>query len=285
MQRVRVDVRRVQPAGREDAGDEPEADAEPGDEQQAEPPLGHRVEDQRACRSRRCRTSPPRFQAPRMPEVDPDHRGQDRRGADQQQRRPQPVHGSAARPAIRYCSEIPRSPVKVFFRNVRNCCGSGCVQPVGLVERVDLLLADHPAAARGCGPGSPGSTRNRKKFTSSMKSRLPTDPSTLQPDVRARSHAPGAGPRPRLGDQPRFGDQGHRGHSAVSRTDGTGAASRSRTPPPTEQHEDHHAGADQERLPVDEESLAARRTPVTAPRSDPAAASHVLASAAGFMWT
>ncbi len=26
-------------------------------------------------------------------------------------------------------NEIPRSPVKVFFRNVRNCCGSGSSKP------------------------------------------------------------------------------------------------------------------------------------------------------------
>ena len=124
-------------------GSGPMPTREPGDEQQAEPPLRHRVEGEGGA-GREPVEAPAAAPRADHAEVDPDHRRQDGGETDQRDRRPHPVDDE-----LRDRHVVADGDAQVALRGVlqvrEELLRQRLVEPVLLAERVELLLGDHPS--------------------------------------------------------------------------------------------------------------------------------------------
>ena len=254
----RIGVDGVQPTGREDARQRADADREPGDEQQAQPPLRHGVERERGAGRElvEAPAAPPRAH---HAEVDPDQRRQDRREPDERDRRPHPVDDQLGDRHVVADGDAQVALGGVLRgRSGTAAAAAGRARTARGTRRAAPCLTTRPRVRLRA--GSPGSTRNRKKLTTSTKQQAPERAQRLAEDVApvAPPAGRGLGGRPRARTRRASSTDHSRASAVVRRRIAT-------TPPPTTSSAEGHAAHDQHGVAA--VVVAHRRPRTTRPRS------------------
>ena len=144
-------------------GNGPIPTAKRGDQQQAQPPLRHRVERQRGAG--RVPVEPPAaVPAADDAEVDADDHGQERRGADEQQRRPDPVGDQVGHrhPVAQRDAQLAGEGV---LQEGQELLRQRLVEAVGVPELRRAAPRSGTGRGPACGPGpraAPGTGRSSR---------------------------------------------------------------------------------------------------------------------------